>query len=197
MANESIEYYLLQNNGLNPISLDSEKYDWRDHCQTCKEPKILSLPSYLPVQDTRLGRCPLNMIQTFSRIAVIRQDLLDFLPEEAANCLVIGKVTGGNGRLLSNWHSFFSANEVIVRGTTHVKVRRCDECGYLFYFALGHEHLCPRPPAGIPLFHAGFGRLVVTSYVYQKLKNYLHGKLSTTHLTITDDPIDGLERTLG
>jgi hypothetical protein len=64
------KYYMLANNGLNPLSLDSERYDWsvNAHCESCREPQKLSAPVLLCLQDTEMGRVPLNMIQSFSRI---------------------------------------------------------------------------------------------------------------------------------
>ncbi len=140
-----------------------------------------------------MGRVPLNMVHAFSRVGLIRGDLLALLPPEAVReCLVLGPVEDGNGRENRNWRSFFSPFEVVVRGTDHVAFRRCPECDWPFYFALGRRYLCPEPVPAVPLAHAGYGQLVVSRELFLGIGDLLKKRVSTLPLEVHDEPRDGL-----
>jgi hypothetical protein len=189
-----MEYFYIHSGSLDACTVDSDRFDYTPFalCSQCQSASTLSGPVELHLQNTRFSRSPIKCVQQLADVGVISREFTDAMPSTAVSqCLILGTVYGGNGNRTDRWHSFHSPFSITVRGTKHVTFRTCPECGRHLYFAVGDRHLCPAPPKEIPIFHAGYGTLVVNSDVFNTINGFVKGKLYATALTVCESPRDG------
>ena len=190
-----MEYYHVFAATMDPCSLDRAGLDpgQAEWCPECRALLSCSGPLAVRIQGRRLSRSPLNMIYGYPDIGLIREDVLAAIPSDAAvGSLVIGPLLGDDGKPIRRWFCFYSRHRLTVRGTDHVALRYCQGCGHPHYFALGDLHLCPPPPSGISLFHAGYCSLVVDTRVFFRLSPVIGGRLRCQKLPIFAAARDGL-----
>lgn len=146
----------------------------------------------LTIQEDEPDNTPLNMISGCT-VGIARKDFLFCFGEDIVRQhLYLGHVFGPDGHPLENWVTFVGRHRIIVRGSKNAGVRRCSECGRNVYFAMGELYLYPQPPAGVLIFDAGNGGLVVTEELVRRIKLNKWRKLDCRRLPVLDYPLDGL-----
>lgn len=158
-------------------------------CTCCDSIRPDAAISGVRVQGV-LGDAPFGMVAWGIGI-----DFLNCLGEEVVHRdLQIGPVENMKGRLLDNWVMFRAKHRILVRrGSASARIRRCEACGNVFYFALGTPYLVkPLPKPNVDIFYAGSVDLVVREKLTKKIREKKWKKIEFTPLEILDQPRDGL-----
>lgn len=136
-------------------------------CAGCRSPKPGVGAIGVQIRSSP-GKEPLNAVVGWG-VPIISKSLLDVLGNELVQrSLYLGHVYGPDGKELAEWATFRGKNRLIVRGSKHAGVRRCEECGRDVYFAMDKKCLYPAPPPGVELFESDMCGLVLSEEVFYR-----------------------------
>jgi hypothetical protein len=187
-------YVALQSLTMEPCSLTKENYaQARDSwlCTGCcvPKPEIRNVDVYLDEVPTDK---PLNFVQGCG-LSIIYAPFLDRFPVDIVQRdLHLGHVYGPDRQQLEDWLTFRGRRRVIVRGSEHAGVRKCEQCNRDVYFAMGKKYLHLQPPKHIRIFErGGGGGIVVRDDMYSQLDIGKWPKLRIDKLPVLDEPTDG------
>jgi hypothetical protein len=94
--------------------------------------------------------------------------------------------------VLDDWVTFVGRYHIVVRGSRHASVRRCEECARVVYFAMAPHYLYPAPSQGIELFDGGNSALVMPQQVFRNVNLARWRSVEVTRLPMPSAPSDGL-----
>ena len=160
-------------------------------CTGCGFPKPDTKHLDATLQDRNPDNTPLNFISGCGLGIAKKKFLFSFGEEVVRQHLYLGSVYGPKANLLEDWITFVGRERIIVRGSKSAGVRSCTECGRNAYFATGQLYLYPMPRAGVQIFDAGSGALVVTEELAGRINLKDWRKLDCTKLHVVDVPNDG------
>ena len=179
---------------MDPCSLTKSSYDQARNtwlCTGCCAPKPCVRELDATLQAAPSDK-PINFVQGCG-LGVAYKPFLDRFPIDVVSReLYIGRVFGPDGQLLPDWVTIRGKNRLIVRGTAHAGVRKCDQCGRDVYFAIGKKYLYPRPPDFVTIFESsGGGGIVVLESLLETIDVAGWRTLDIEVLPVVDEPADG------
>jgi hypothetical protein len=179
---------------MDPCSLEKSAYaraasTWL--CTGCCVPKPDVCHVDVSLQEPPMDE-PINIVQGCG-LTLVYRPFLEKLPTDAVSRdLYLGRVFASDGMESEEWVTVRSRRRLIVRGSKHAGVRKCDQCGRDVYFAMGEKYLYPEPPNDVAIFESsGGGGLIVANELFTALDLSNWPKLDIETLPVVVEPKDG------
>ncbi len=171
-------------------SLEAARRDWL--CTDCQTAIAGVGPFDVCIVNRTIPARSLSWIVP-GGICVVHLDLLDKLSQWLTKkTMSTGHISDANGREFHSWRTVWFHHRVIIRGTTEVSCRVCDQCGRNAYFALGEEYLSPEPAPEVEAFGSCLSGIVIRSSPDRMRSLKSHPGLRIDELPILDPAPDGL-----
>lgn len=192
----SSKFALITPMRVDPVSMDNTDYNaarttWL--CPECAFPRPEARSVHFAIQE--LGppnNSAINFV-TGAGVGIAKGSLLAALGEElVSKFLFRGRLLSMDRKEIQGWNTFIGAFRIVVRGSENVAHRRCPSCGRDVYFATGRKYLFPAPTAGVAIFDAGRGGIVVVEEIANAIPGDLKRELRIDWLDVRDTPLDGL-----
>lgn len=181
--------------GMNPCALEKSAYaeaveTWL--CTGCGAPKPSVGAVDVQIQEERPADEPITFVNGCG-VVLARRDFLRLLGTSRVEAdLLLGKVSGPSGKVISDWVTVRGRQRVIVRGSSNVSYRRCESCGRHVYFAMGARYLFPAPAGSVSIYESDLYGLVVASSVLEGISLSNWPKLGVESLKVLPRPKDSL-----
>lgn len=161
-------------------------------CPGCATPRKGTGFVAVTVMETNLDRAPLHPIREYS-IGAIRRDLVECMGEEIVRRdLHLGTLVDGKGKLRDDWFPFIGRHRIIVRGRTQGSCYRvCETCSGVFYSSHGSDFLYPAPPDDADIWDMGFGGLIVSRAVAERIEQKSWKRLMVNPISVATSAEDG------
>jgi len=170
------------------VDVLSEEGWW---CRVCSHPKPGNYRIGFQVQETRL--IPPISNSPFEGVGFARRDFLSLLGEEnVERDLILGTLTGPDGRPFEGWVTVRGRHRVVLRGgSKHASWGCCEACGNVSYFGMPPYYLWPAPDPGARILQTHWGTLAIPADLAEPLGIKPKRGFGVSRLTVPDKPRDG------
>jgi len=166
-------------------------------CGECSTlPKDCGPPDVVRVKNTSPAGVVLFTSWGFGVIAV---ELLEFLGNDAAQCLRLGRLANPNGDIIEEFRTFVGVERIILRGNRESEHRICKSCGALIYTYLPPESpyvTAPQIASGRPIYEITM-QLLVNESIRERIGDRWSDVLTFYDVPVLTSPRDGLPIDIG
>lgn len=126
---------------------------------------------------------------------VVAAELLEFLGDEAAECLRLGRLADPNGQLIEGFRTFVGVERVILRGNMESEHRLCKSCGAMIYTYVPRNSpyvTAAQVASRRPIYEAESMTLLVDEATRDRIGYRWSDLLTFYDIPVLDSPRDGL-----
>jgi len=131
---------------------------------------------------------------------VVAVELLEFLGNDAASCLRLGKLGDASGSIIKEFRTFVGVERLILRGNRESEHRICKSCGALIYTYMPRESpylTAPQVVSGRAVYEIESMQLLVNESIRERIGDRWSDALMFYEVPVLESPLDGLPVDMG
>ena len=189
-------YHHIYSQTMDPFDIVNQSYEEATRtwlCNGCKEPKPGVAEVDVVLDNPRITKVPLNIVNGCG-VPVARKDFLFSFGEDLVRRdLYLGRVFDPDRKEITELVTFRGKFRLLVRGQKRVSHRICPECGRTRCSSMiGGRYVFPHPPEGVSLFESQLWGLVMPEEVFRRIDLSQWRKVTHEVLQVPPSPPDGL-----